>query len=39
MMGLAFAAFHWSSADFWASTAYEYFAGYEVWEQINSAED
>jgi hypothetical protein len=39
MMGLAFAAFHWSTEDFWASTAHEFFSGYEVWQEMNSTEN
>lgn len=39
MMGLAAAAFNWSAAQFWASTAHEYWAAYEIWREMNHSSD
>lgn len=38
MMGIAAAAFHWSPAEFWASTPHEYWAAYEVYRDMNTVE-
>jgi hypothetical protein len=39
MMGLAAAAFHWRPTDFWGATPHEYFAAYEIWQQLNKSTD
>jgi hypothetical protein len=38
-MGLAAAALHWPASEFWASTPHEFFAGFEVWREMNSKPD
>jgi hypothetical protein len=39
MMGLAIAAFHWSAAEFWASTPHEFYAAYETYREMNKRPD
>lgn len=35
--GLAVVAFHWNPADFYRATPHEFWAAYEVYEQMNAA--
>lgn len=39
MMGLSANAWHWTAAEFYASTAHEYFGAYEVYREINKDPD
>jgi hypothetical protein len=39
MMGLAAAAWHWSPADFRASTPHEWWAAYEAMLEMNKLPD
>jgi hypothetical protein len=34
-MGLAVALFHWTPAEFLASTPHEFFAAYEIHQEMN----
>jgi hypothetical protein len=36
MMGLSFAAFHWTPRTFWRATPFEFFAGYEAYREMNT---